>query len=223
MDRRPRDQVIKSVIGQIVTSPQIAQSIPEYIEDERLSRNSRDRFHAVVDAITALHSSVSEVTLPMKDDQPELTLHYALEAYEQDTHNMKNRDVLRVLCNQQGLNPQVTLMAWRLNHRRSTGLIDAAKKLMVARQKRIRSVHVHRILTSFTTLVILVLLQFFITPHWIILSLITANSTLLIHWFRINRNPKFPHLQEFRPFFYLNSGVVIYSVLDVLNRIFMWV
>ncbi|MCH8908050.1 MAG: hypothetical protein IH840_13260 [Candidatus Heimdallarchaeota archaeon] len=195
-----------------------------YILDQRLSRHSKDRYSAEIDAINKPDIYQSTVSEDSK------TLTFALEEFHQtDSMDRKSLSLslIEKMADKHNVPPKYIDFAFRQRHL-ATDLLDRAKQyeiMWITRKNRMTQL---RYLSLFFALIMLLLsieVQFEGLAVFVFFVPVVVQMTLLVFWGKLNREPRFEDLNEFvgfKKFIWLNISLSIIlmvhtSIFPILN------
>ena len=183
-----------------------------------INRQSKDRYEALVhDLDKTDETSLREI---VKDESPEITLSQAIDTYV-SYKNAKTRSVLKQVCMILGLDPKISIFAWKLNNRKSNGLISLSQRMLLLKERRtMKRVY----LMSFAYIILISgLLTYSFAPNiqmWKIVnsSLATVALTAFLGNLTINKEPRIPFVPEWKTFWILGAITsVLLLILEILN------
>ena len=199
-------------------------------KSNRINRVSKDRYEVLAQDIEKSKDEKSrdaEIKELVTGDSPELTLAQAVETYV-TYKNAKTRDVLRKVCMMQGLDPKMAVFSWRLNQKRSSGLIALTNRMTAMRSARTQKKY---LVISLAILILILNVLFYSfgprVQQWLILYLGMSTTSLLLLLLlnRINQDPRIPFIPDFRMFWnfgmVMNTVLLVFQILEILNIIIL--
>lgn len=213
-----RDEIIGEKLE--VLDSQLDTVQKSYIEDKRITRESRDRYFATVDAISSKEST-AVITAKLHDSNVNLTLHHALLMYYHEGEKVKSMLVIKYLAQLHKVAPVFIRSAWFYTNKSPTNLIETAKIYQLLSAKR--NLHIKVILgvALVVAFISVILQQFFfnvsfVFPLTIALALFDIGCVMILN--RMNRNPVVPKVNAYMSLqFFIVFVAVLISIIGVVN------
>ena len=217
IDNSPKIQDISFFISDLKNS-EFGEMEKVMAKTSYIYRQSKDRYEALVhDLDKSTETSIREI---VKDESPEITLSQAIDTYV-SYRNAKTISVLKQVCMILGLDPKISIFAWKLNNRKSHGLISLSQRIRLLKERRtMKRIY----LMSFAYIILISgLMTYSFAPNvemWNIInsSLATIALFAFLGNLTINKEPKIPFVPEWRAFWILGIVTsVLLLILEILN------
>jgi hypothetical protein len=206
-------------LRQAIAKMETGEGVREYIQDQRLDRQSKDRYFAELDSINQeMHYSGTT-----EDDSK--TMDFAFKEYNSDNVELQSQalTVLGKISQRHHINTKFAFLAWRLDG--GYQLIENARYYEFEfhkRKEKILRFLVYCTLLGFILLLSSQLLLFSGFLGLFFLLPVLIQFQLLVSWRNINTSPRIPDIEGYRAFqiFYwlllgLSIGLFLFnSILD---------
>jgi hypothetical protein len=181
-----------------------------YIQDQRLDRQSKDRYLAEVETLGKHFHQESSITNDSK------TLDFAIrESHSEDVQSQSQAlSVIDKISRRHGINTNYAIYAWKSDG--AFQLIENARFYefeAVKRKDNIQRIMGISLLLSLILLLSSYMLEFQGLSRVFFLALLILQSIILLYWKGINKHPIIPYIEEFRAVRLANWGVIIGSIV----------
>ncbi len=182
---------IRTAISKMDTS----ESKRTYIQDQRLDRQSRDRYTAEVESLG------KEVHFEGNQADDAKSLDFAFKEYNSENIQSQSEamSVIYSICNRHNIKMKFALFAWKLGG--ISQLIDNARYYELEAYKRRKLIKNTTIISIILAFVMLISAQTIIFSGLVIILfalIVIVESVVLIYWKNINRDPTIPNIETYR-------------------------
>jgi hypothetical protein len=207
-------------LRQAIAKMETGEDVREYIQDQRLDRQSKDRYFAELDTID------QEMHYSGTSDDDSKTMDFAFKEYNSEDVELQSQalTVLDKISQRHHINMKFAFLAWRLDGGHQ--LIENARYYEFEfhnRKEKIRRLLVYCTFLGFILLLGSQLLLFsgFLSLFFLLPVLIQFQ--LLVSWRNINTSPKIPDIESYRAFqiFYwllLGLSITLFLFNSILDK-----